>query len=86
VQFKFGDSWLFDYHLGDTLAWGGNDNGQPGKRKVVVHGFAESSSGEEADPQDWFIFIENDIITRAEPDDGRYQFPRTDDYGIVLEE
>jgi hypothetical protein len=86
VQFKFGNCRLFDYQMGDELRWGGNDRGEPGKRRVVVRGVAETDDGISDDPEDWLIFIENEVIKSVEPDDGRYEFTNPDDYGIVLEE
>jgi hypothetical protein len=86
LQFKFGHSRLIDYRLGDKLAWGGNDNGEPGKRRVVVHGVAETDDGISDDAEDWFIFIENDMIKSVEPDDGRYNFDDSEGYYLVLEE
>ena len=29
IQFKYGDCWQHDYTIGDRLAWGGNDRGNP---------------------------------------------------------
>jgi hypothetical protein len=86
VQFKFGDTWETNYRLGDKLAWGGNDNGEPGKRRVVVHGVTGSCDTSGVLPEDWFIFIENDVIKSVEPDDGRYNFDDSDGYYLVLEE
>jgi hypothetical protein len=85
LQFKFGHSRLIDYRLGDKLAWGGNDNGEPGKKKVIVEGIEEGSS-QTGQLKYWYIFLENDVIVGAEPDDGRYEFTNPDDYGIVLED
>ncbi len=41
-QFKFGHKWQIDYHAGDTLQWGGNDEGDPGLPSVRVFGVPES--------------------------------------------
>ena len=41
-QFKFGHKWQIDYHAGDKLQWGGNDEGDPGLPSVRVFGVPES--------------------------------------------
>lgn len=41
VQFKYGDTRLREYHVGDQLLWGGNDVGRPGLRLVRVSGHPE---------------------------------------------
>ncbi len=38
IQFKFADTWLFEYRIGDRLQWGGNDKGRPGLSMVKVLG------------------------------------------------
>ncbi len=43
VQFKYGDIWQYEYSLGDSLKWGGNDTGVSGRRKVIVDGVSEGS-------------------------------------------
>jgi len=42
LQFKFGDTWQFEYNLGDTIKWGGNDKGIPNQPQVKVYGIVES--------------------------------------------
>lgn len=85
LQFKQGKCDLIEYRIGDELGWGGLDYGEPGKKKVVVEGISESVPyGHELER--WLIFIENNVITRTELDDGRYNFANPSDYGIVLEE
>ena len=41
-QFKFGHKWQIDYHAGDTLQWGGNDDSDPGLALVHVWAVPES--------------------------------------------
>ena len=86
VQFKFGDCWQFDYRLGDTLAWGGNDQGRPGLARVVVDGEGETCPACGADPPDWpfYVFVEHDRLVAAAPADGRFDFLHTDDPWLVL--
>jgi hypothetical protein len=84
VQFKFGNCRLFDYQMGDKLLWGGYEKGVPGKKRVVVHGVAESGEGISDDPEYWLVFIENDVIKSVAPDDGRYNFKSRDGHHLVL--
>jgi hypothetical protein len=67
IQFKYGDTWQFEYKLGDKLKWGGNDIGISGSPKVKVYGILHNDTcpichqinlNEEFD-----IYVENDIIT-----------------------
>jgi ribosomal protein S27AE len=84
IQFKYGDTWQRDYDLGETLCWGGNDIGTPGRQRVVVDGVGEAcpkcgSSGH------FDVFIERDVIVRAEPRSGRFDFVGRKDPFIILE-
>jgi hypothetical protein len=38
VQFTYGNTWQFKYHIGDCLRWGGNDIGRKDAKRVVVEG------------------------------------------------
>ena len=64
IQFKYGDCWQYDYSVGDTLRWGGNDKGIPGAARVVVLG-----TGEDclvcgcAEDTDYEVWIRDDRIT-----------------------
>lgn len=62
VQFAWGDVWQHVYRVGDTLRWGGNDEGDPGLRRVVVEAAAErcpvcGAPGPEGD-----VVIERDVL------------------------
>jgi hypothetical protein len=35
LQFKYGDTWSYEYKLGDCLKWGGNDISLKGLKKWV---------------------------------------------------
>jgi len=43
IQFKFGDTWQFEYSMGDTIKWGGNDIGSADFLRVKVYGIIEST-------------------------------------------
>ncbi len=42
IQFSFGDTWQFEYEIGDTIRWGGYDIGKPNLPKVKVYGILET--------------------------------------------
>lgn len=66
IQFKFGDTWQFQYQIGDKIKWGGNDIGKSGISKVKVYGILESSQCPICENlnvlNEFDINIENDII------------------------
>jgi len=71
IQFKYGSTWQFKYRIGDTISWGGNDYGNPNLKKVKAYGIVESttcpSCSEDKIPEEYDIFIENNIITGIAP-------------------
>lgn len=71
IQFKFGDTWQFQYQMGDKIKWGGNDIGKSGIHKVKVYGILESSQcpicGMLNGLNEFDINIENDIIISVNP-------------------
>lgn len=42
IQFKYGDTWQYEYNLGDMIKWGGYDIGKPGTTSVKVYGILET--------------------------------------------
>lgn len=66
IQFKFGDTWQYDYDLGDTLRWGGNDVGRPGLGKVIVLGTGEECPISHSGGEDFSVIIERDVLTAVE--------------------
>ncbi len=84
IQFKFGDAWLHRYEVGDTIAWGGNDIGRPGLRRVFVKGSVVGPEG----VRHYVVQIENDVITAWLPMDThmKAQFDASPDPYIVAEE
>src|SRR5687768_5264007 len=87
IQFKYGDTWQYDYRLGDSLRWGGNDVGKPGQRRVVVDGIAESCAmcGASFPVEDYEILIEGDKIVSVKPATGSYDFAVIGENYIVLD-
>ena len=84
VQFKYGDTYLHHYKLGDVIEWGGIDIGKPGRSKVVVEGFKLCPI---CDAElNYEVWLESDKIVAVKPYTGAYDFDSTPDCYIVLEE
>lgn len=66
IQFKFGDTWLHEYSLGDSLRWGGNDIGRPGLGRVSVSGSGEECPVCHNRGEDFSVVIERDVIASVE--------------------
>ena len=87
VQFKYGNTWQFEYEIGDAIRWGGNDIGERGARSVVVAGVAETRCTCRFDGEwEFYVYIEGDTVVRVVPSDGRYDFATASDGYLVLEE
>jgi hypothetical protein len=84
VQFKFGETWQYEYNVNDVLRWGRNNVGVPGLAKVIADGVAEDcpSCGFR---EEWkfYIVIERDRITNVTPADGRYKFGSGETYVVA---
>jgi hypothetical protein len=78
VQFKFGATWQYRYAIGDSLRWGGNEVGTPGRASVVADGAADSPCPACGYAGDWdfYVFIEHDRIIRVTEADGKHDFVR----------
>lgn len=65
IQFKFGDTWLYEYSIGDTIKWGGLDIGSSGYDRVQVYGILEEDKclicGLEVE-YEYDIIVEKNII------------------------
>jgi len=87
AQFKYGDKWQFEYSIGDTLRWGGNDEGVPGRRSVVVDAIASSPCPECGSVEEWnlYLFVECDRLIRLKTADGTHDFVGGHAGHIVLE-
>ena len=71
VQFKFGDTWQHEYHIGEKIKWGGNDIGNPNISKVKAYGVLEINQcpicGKVNGYNEFDIIIENDRIIKINP-------------------
>lgn len=92
VQFKYGDTWQFEYRLGDTLRWGGSDFGKPGAKKVVVDGCPENGCpecglGATAQRPFWdlYVMVLDDVLSAVETTDGRFAFDSERGEYVVVE-
>lgn len=66
VQFKYGDVQQLTYRLGDTLAWGGNDRGDPGHEEVMVDAYPEACPLCGHDPEVTYdVVIRRDVLVSA---------------------
>ena len=89
-QFKYGDTWQYEYVIGDGIRWGGNDIGAPGTKRVVVDGVAEPcplcgfGRGLQED-LDHEVWLEDDRIAAVRPASGRCVFAANHETYIVLE-
>jgi hypothetical protein len=76
IQFRYGDTWQYQYAIGDHIRWGGNDVGSPGARGVRVLGTSEECpicghSGDE-----FVIVLRADVIAGVD-DEPERPFPMT---------
>ena len=87
AQFKYGSVIHDQYGLGDSLRWGANDIGRPGRRLVVVDGEGTQcpNCGYNGD---WpvNVMIEHDVVRSASTAKGEYDFVSAGDSFIVLQE
>ena len=69
IQFKYGKAAFLQYHLGDTIKWGGNDIGNKEYKKVMVYGIAETDICPHCNGniiiEDFDIFVENNVIVKV---------------------
>jgi hypothetical protein len=65
IQFKYGNTWQFEYHTGDKISWGGNYIGLPNKKKVIVEGISGPCSNCGTDFLEFDIILESDVIKEA---------------------
>jgi len=71
IQFKYGDTWQFEYRLGDKLLWGGNDIGKSDTSNVKVYGILENDHcplcKEENLNDEFDIIVQDDKIMGIQP-------------------
>ena len=85
VQFKFGDTWQHEYHVGDRIQWGGNDIGPRTAKYVVADGALEGKPPEGVG-EDFEVHIRNSIIEKVVPATGQFDFVAAANPYFVLEE
>jgi hypothetical protein len=81
VQFKYGARFNLQYQIGDTLRWGMNDIGTPGRKRAAVPGYGEACPKCGTRGQFFEIWLESDVIQRVVPRSGRFPI---DGDGTVL--
>jgi len=67
IQFKYGDTWQYEYHLGEMLEWGGNDYGEPRAGIVCVRGLGGPCSNCLTDDLPFVITIKDNQLMSVEP-------------------
>jgi hypothetical protein len=67
IQFKYGDTRLYEFRLGEKLEWGGNSVGEPNCRKVLVEGLAPSCPNCQAEHLFFDISLEGDVLLAVAP-------------------
>jgi hypothetical protein len=88
VQFKYGNTWQFEYTVGDELRWGGNQIGVPGKTCVVLEGVSEHPCPNCGYDGEWNldVLVKDDRLVSAETSTGRYDFAKAEQTFVVLDE
>lgn len=89
VQFKYGETWQYEYEVGAILKWGGTslDVGNKDFKCVVADGALDSFSGElEAlgVPEDFEVYIVNGKIEKVIPATGQFDFFKAQETFIVV--
>lgn len=71
LQFKFGSKDLTRYRVGDSIHWGGSDEGVKGVQKAFVEGWLDVCPKCHADDDvSYDIEIQNDVIVSVVPSSG----------------
>ncbi|MEV6235799.1 hypothetical protein [Lentzea sp. NPDC051838] len=93
VQFYFGGCDLDYFEVGEPLRWGAYDRGEAGHPLVVTDGFGQACTGcggpyvlpdpppepcEVTSPDQFDIFIENDVIVHATWSTGEFPYYNDD--------
>jgi endogenous inhibitor of DNA gyrase (YacG/DUF329 family) len=88
AQFKYGNTWQYEYHVGEKLRWGGNDVGEAGHKRVVVDAIAEGPCPNCGYDEEWNLYVDvvYDQIAQVETTSGEYDFSRAGRPYIVIEE
>lgn len=62
LQFKFGNTWQYQYEIGERLRWGGNDIGTPGYKQVLVEAIGGPCPHCGTGYIDFDIVVQSDVI------------------------
>ena len=84
VQFKFGDTWQYEYHLGDRIKWGGNDIGPRDAKYVIADGCLEGTPPQGLG-EDFEVHIRDGVIERVVPTSGTFNLQSAEESYIVIE-
>jgi hypothetical protein len=88
VQFKYGNTWQFDYFIGETLRWGGNDIGSPAHERVLVYGAPDlcTNCGRNLRDEHFEILIEKSkIISCSKSSEHLHEFAARSKTFLVLD-
>ena len=87
VQFKYGNVRQLEYRVGDSLLWGGNDIGVPGRLSVVVDGIVEGKCSNCGFDREWsvYVYLERDRIAHVVSATGEHDFVGAQSNFIILE-
>lgn len=87
IQFKYGSVVHRRYKLGDTLVWGSNDIGKPGRRLVILDAEGTRCPNCQYDG-DWpaYVRVRDDVLTSVESATGAYDFASVHESFLVLQE
>lgn len=86
AQFKYGDTWQYEYSIGDLIRWGGNQIGAPGARRAVVDAVVERCPSCNMDSWDLYVEIDDGRIASVTTADGSYDFVRAGKTYVILDE
>ncbi len=67
IQFKYGNTWQFEYRIGNRIKWGGNEIGEPGHETVLVGGIGGPCSCCGIDTLEFDLVVKSDVIVDVLP-------------------
>jgi hypothetical protein len=87
LQFKYAENWQYDYKLGDVLKWNDHlpyNDGDKAAKEVLVEAIVEDETLPKEIPEDFEIFIKDNVIVDAWPlEDKKKYFNLNNHYLIV---
>lgn len=86
IQFKYGDTWQYEYKIGDILKWGGNDIGKNNVKIVAVEGLGGPCPKCGTRFLNFEIEIKNDRIDNVKGLDHEKEYPSKEGYYEIIEE